>query len=762
MSNLQRRRAAAIAVAAFTLSLIAIGTSPVAAQDVGWPREISTPTATIVIYQPQVDSLTEDILSGRAAVSMTGIGVGEPTFGSVWFVAKVATDRDAGTAEFTDIHVTKVRFPDTTPEQEQQLIAILEPDANRWDLTMSLAELTTSLEAAQEATTTAANLKSAPPRIVFSQNPAVLVLFDGKPELRPVPGTEYQRVVNTPYAVVYDPNSQDYYLAGGRFWYIAKAATGPWGSISRPPAAVAELVPPDTSSTAGDRGAPPEILTATVPTELVVTEGTPTFAPLAGTDLLYISNTESDLFKDIASQDYFLLISGRWYKSRTTAGPWIHVRPDQLPGTFQDIPPDSPKGDVLTSVPGTPEADDALADAQIPQTAAISRSEAQLTVEYDGKPKFQKIEGTDIELAVNSGTTVLKMDGLYYACENAVWFVASSATGPWVVSDSVPKKVETIPPSSPAYNVKYVRVYQATPDVVYVGYTPGYLGAYPYYGTVVYGTGWYYRPYLGPRYYYPRPCTWGFYARYRPWAGWTYGYGWSIGFMQVGWWWNSWYYPRPHWGGGGGWGWYGPGGYRPTVIVNRPSRITIINRTVVVHRSVPRSPDVRVIPIRSPGRNIYNRSGTKSWTTSPQSRTGDVARPIVRPAPKPDNVFVDRKGSVYRRMPSGWESREGQAWRPVEDTRPAPALGDRPVRVSRPGKGDNSSPAPQPTPKPAPDPDSPHKVRSGPTPPAAVAPSPRSEHKRLERDYQARERGAEQARGAAPSRGSNGGGRPRH
>jgi hypothetical protein len=51
-----------------------------------------------------------------------------------------------------------------------------------------------------------------------------------------------------------------------------------------------------------------------------------------------------------------------------------------------------------------------------------------------------------------------------------------------------------------------VKVYDVTPEVVYVGYTPGYYGSYYYHGAVVYGSGWYYTPWYGP-YYYPRYPT---------------------------------------------------------------------------------------------------------------------------------------------------------------------------------------------------------------------------------------------------------------
>ena len=62
-----------------------------------------------------------------------------------------------------------------------------------------------------------------------------------------------------------------------------------------------------------------------------------------------------------------------------------------------------------------------------------------------------------------------------------------------------------IPPSNPTYNAKYVKVYDATPDTVTVGYTPGYTGSYVDNGTVVYGTGYDYSGLCRPGGLYPAP-----------------------------------------------------------------------------------------------------------------------------------------------------------------------------------------------------------------------------------------------------------------
>jgi hypothetical protein len=80
------------------------------------------------------------------------------------------------------------------------------------------------------------------------------------------------------------------------------------------------------------------------------------------------------------------------------------------------------------------------------------------------------------------------------------------------IANSIPQTA-TIPLSSPLYYVTFVRVYGSAPEVVYVGYTPGYLGtvAEPD-GTVVDGTGYVYEPWVGAVYY-PPPATCGIQAQ---------------------------------------------------------------------------------------------------------------------------------------------------------------------------------------------------------------------------------------------------------
>jgi hypothetical protein len=371
---------------------------------------------------------------------------------------------------------------------------------------------------------------------VVSRTPAVLVLFDGEPLFVEIKETELEFAVNTNWDVFHHPASSTYYLLHDDAWLEAPVTTGPWAPAGKLPKAFSKL--PDSDSFKEVRKHvpgkeiskkdTPRVFVSYRPTELILLEGEPVEEKLPGTDLVWISNTESDLFRSKASGDYYYLVSGRWFRASSLKGPWSPAS-RELPESFAAIPTDHPAARVRVSVPGTPEAEEAVMLASVPQKAEVKRDEVTVSVRYDGDPDFQAIEGTTVYYAANTAFDVFRVGALYYTCFQGVWFVATSAQGPWKVCDDVPGAIYTIPPTSPKYHVTYVYVYDSTPDVVVVGYTAGYTGVYVSYGCVVYGTGWYYPPYVYyPPYGYPvyraYPHSYGVAAYYNPYTG-TYARG---------------------------------------------------------------------------------------------------------------------------------------------------------------------------------------------------------------------------------------------
>ncbi|MGB5629736.1 MAG: hypothetical protein WBM57_10235, partial [Woeseiaceae bacterium] len=516
---------------AFSLVTMLVFATPAAAVD--WPQEVTADKGTIVVYQPQPESQKGNVLRGRAAMSLELKGRDDPIFGAFWFEAKIDNDTDTGVATLRDFKVTEVRWPESKDAEEQRFTAVVEAAIPESGFEISTERLSASLATAESVQESLENLKNDPPVILFSEELAVLLLYDGEPRYSEIDNSPYERVLNTPFAVIRKKGGRQHWLSDGKFWYTADSAMGLWTHTASPPKDLEEMLAAAQPDAAGaDR--PTAIVTADQPTELVVTAGKPDWQSLPGGDLLYVQNTETAWLRELSTNNMYLLLSGRWFRSKSQNGPWTFVRADELPTSFANIPPESDIGGLRVSVAGTDEANDAMLDAQIPETTAVDRSKATLAVEYDGKPTFEKISGSKVSYATNTAAQVLLIDGRYYAVDAGVWFASSSATGPWAVADSIPdEEIQQIPPSSPVYNTTHVHIYESTPEVVYVGYTPGYMWSYPYYGVPVYGTGWYYPPYYG-RYYYPRPPTWGLHVGYNPWTGWNVGVSWSNGFFRMG------------------------------------------------------------------------------------------------------------------------------------------------------------------------------------------------------------------------------------
>jgi hypothetical protein len=676
-----------------TLAMILWAGGAVYAVEEDWPREIIVPEGEIVIYQPQLETFKGDKLTARAAVSVTRKGETEPVFGAVWFDARVQTDRDTRIVTPLEVKVSDARFPNAPPEKVDKLKALLEKEIPKWELQISLDRLLTMLELVEKEKIASEDLNTNPPKIIFVTHPAALVTLDGDPELRKVENSKLMRVVNTPTFMVLDPSTKTYYLKGSNEWFATSDIMGQWKEAASPPASVTELAdreaeqdPQDTAPTEPKPDRMPQIIVATGPTELIVSDGEPNYTPIGDTNLLYMSNTDSDVFMEIGSQKYYVVLSGRWFNSASLNGPWSHVPPDKLPADFAKISPGSEKGNILASVAGTEEAREAELDTHIPQTTAIKR-DGTINVTYDGKPKFKQIKGTAMDYAVNTGYSVIRFGGLYYCCHEAVWYVSDDPSGPWAVCVSVPQEIYTIPPEYPVYNVKYVHVYDYTPTVVYVGYTPGYAGTYVYGGTVVYGTGYVYRGWYGPVYYYPRPVTYGYPVAYRPYYGWGVAAGFAAGV------WASNRYG----------GWYG--GYRRHGDVDiNINRSTNINRNNVYNRQGNTSRNVggRDRPGAGAGRDRpgtgagkdrpglgkdrpgvgKDRPGTGAGRDRPGTGVGKdrlgagAGRDKVGSGTRPkreNNVFADRDGNIHRKTDQGWQQRDRSGWSDTSRSKPDPS-----------------------------------------------------------------------------------------
>jgi hypothetical protein len=574
----------AVAIAAAAQQPAAPAPQPPASQVTPdpWPKTAKLGGTTYSLYAPQLDSWDYYHYASHAAISILPAGAKEPTFGVVWIEAKSLVDRQQRSVELVGLKVAKVNFP-SAPAEAARYEKDIQTLLTGKTATVPLARLQADLAiAGAEQKARAVPVKNTPPTFVFEQSPAVLVLIDGDPVWTPVPGTTFQRVLNTRAFLASDPLGNLYLHVLDGF-VTSLSLNGPWTiSVMPPPgldAAAQSLAKqgtvdllrgqknPKTGRYALLEGGAPGIVVATQPTELIVTQGPPDWTPVTGTQLLYVSNTTGNIFKDLKDQMTYVLVTGRWFRSLGFQGPWSYVKGKDLPIDFAMIPDDSPKENVKASVPGTPQAAEAIISNEIPQTAVVYRTKVTFTPTVTGSPEVKPIEDTSLSYVVNSPTPIIEVSPQdWYACSGGVWFSASSLVGPWAVAAYVPATIYSIPPSSPLYYVTYVRVYEATPTTVIVGYTPGYMGTVVASdGVVVYGTGYAYAPYIGTTVWYPPPVTYGYAAAatWTPWTGWAMGFGFGLAVGAAAW--GGCWGAVPYWGAMpyayGAWGAYGAYGY---------------------------------------------------------------------------------------------------------------------------------------------------------------------------------------------------------
>ena len=722
-----------------------------------YPQTFDAGTHEIIKYQPQIDEWKDfKLLKARMAVSIQKKGSEEePKYISIEFEADTVVDKEEEVVHIGPRRVRKLVFVDAKDEAEEAALKkiMLKAGDGQTPLKVNLSAMIANVDqTAVMNRDITVNLD--PPPIFYSEGPAVMVAFMGDPDFKAVDSKTNKVLfgLNTNWDILMDVASSTYYLLIEDGWVKTKdLEKGPWEVVDKLPASFSAL--PDDDNWTDVRAAlnpqpfetVPKVFVSKRPGELIETEGKPQMSPISGTSLMFISNTESDIFFFPTDSNYYYLVEGRWFKSKELSTGWVAATLD-LPAEFAKIPEDHEKGYVLASVQGSKVAEEAAVKASIPETAMMERKDATLTVEYDGDPKFEPIKGSqDVQYAVNTESDVFLSNTKYYCCYQGAWFTAGDPVGPWVLCDNVDKAIYTIPASAPQHNVTYVQVYNTTPTTVQYGYTSGYTGQYLFRGLLVFGAGywlgnhsnhyhWYRPSYIGwgcgARWGwhggYHRPCRWG----YGPYGGgvrpvhYRHGHGYHRPHHRYG-------HHRPGHSRPGYNPWKPGHGHRPGArptpygswgnkakLDNRMARdrykLGNKNKLRPVNRPSTRPnlrPNTRPIAGK-PGNKPGVRPGVKPGTRPGVKPGGGGSikpgvRPGTRPAKRPD-VYVGKDGNVYKKNKGGqWQQRDKSGWKDTNvgnrpSTRPSTRPGGGGTKPSvRPGNKPTTRPSTKPTTRPS-------------------------------------------------------------
>jgi hypothetical protein len=491
-----------------------------------WPRGFSLPSeAQVLVFQPQIASWeNQKRIVAFAAVSHVAKDQTKPAMGTIKIEGDTETSLEKRLVRFSSLKITEANFPTLSKDQTREITTAIEKAMPPDDRIIDLDRVLAYVDKSEIKPKNVEGLKSDPPKIFLSRTPAVLVGFDGEPIWSPIKDNELKFAVNTNWDVFQHQPTSLYYLRIESSWLMSTDIRGPWTPAKKLPDSFNKLPADDNwkdvrANLPGKPALhPPTVYVSTEPAELILLSGQPNFVPVPNTSLLWVSNTESDLFATGKDGPLYYLVAGRWFRAPNWNGNWVFATPD-LPEDFRRISLEHPRSRVLASVPGTQQAAEAVVLASVPQIARVNKKEIKAPdVVYQGEPEFQNITGTNLQRAVNTDKEIIKAGDVFYMCFDGVWFMANSPKGAWALATSVPKEIYEIPVSSPSHSVTYVTVEKdddENDDWVTYAAVAGYTGVMIGWGCTMWGTGWYYPPYYWYGGYYP-----GYYPYWR-----TYGYG---------------------------------------------------------------------------------------------------------------------------------------------------------------------------------------------------------------------------------------------
>ena len=311
--------------------------------DESWPRKATRGNETISMYQPQVESWKGDEVHAYAAIAVTSTANKTTKYGVLWFTARTEVDKVNRQVTLDDFQITRVKFP-TMEAREAEYKTFLQAKLPKKAKVIALDRMEAALAVSdsEQAGVEALPVNNDPPKVIFTTKPALLVLIDGPAKFRDVGGTKLKLMLNTQATILLDTEKNEYYLNVMDGWLrAADLVSGAWSYVAKIPDDMKEITKgiqerqqakkeegtkPPSLKDAEKESKIPVIYVSMGPSELLVTEGPPEFELIPDTGLEYVKNTSASIFRDKTSLDYYILLAGRWFRSKSLeTGPWEFV-----------------------------------------------------------------------------------------------------------------------------------------------------------------------------------------------------------------------------------------------------------------------------------------------------------------------------------------------------------------------------------------------------------------------------------------------------
>lgn len=191
------------------------------------------------------------------------------------------------------------------------------------------------------------------PTVFVSPTPAEMIVTQGAPVYKVIPGTQLAYAENTDSNFFFDYGTRNYYfLVSGRWFSHTGEPGAKWVFASDKLPADFRNIPDDSpkaelrASIPGTPESAEAVIAAEIPQKATVKRdatasveyaGEPDFKPIEKTDLKYATNTAQQVIE--YKGKYYLVKDGVWFLADSPKGPWSVA--DKVPQEIYSIPPSS-------------------------------------------------------------------------------------------------------------------------------------------------------------------------------------------------------------------------------------------------------------------------------------------------------------------------------------------------------------------------------------------------------------------------------------
>lgn len=180
----------------------------------------------------------------------------------------------------------------------------------------------------------------------------------------------------------------------------------------------------------------PQFYVSSKPAALMVINGVVVKAPIKGTGLEFVVNTNWDLIYDKVSEYFYVLNGTTWQRTQSLSKPkWESVT--KLPDDFANLPADKNWQEVKKHVPAQ------KAKTKPPQII-VSFKPAELIL-TKGAPSYKLIANTGIDWVTNTESDLFRYQGNHYYLVAGRWFYTVDINGPWMPVVKLPTIFSSIP-----------------------------------------------------------------------------------------------------------------------------------------------------------------------------------------------------------------------------------------------------------------------------------------------------------------------------